>query len=348
MTNPLRVALTRAGTRRDAAAEALGLVGPAALAACDGPTAILLSPGRTATAPETLAAALDIALAGGAGRVTLVGPGPDRVAYRREVWGRPVAFHDLASAGPEAWAPVPLATLDGPAREVRVARPLVEATGRVVLATLRTDGLATVGLSLATLAEAIHPEDRAWLHGTARAQESLDRRWPARLGPWLRRLDRPDGHQRLSAAERTWLAQAEIHARNLVRLARAIAPTLVVVDGFEAFGGDAPTYPQRVPLGAVVAGTAPVAVDAVAARLLGVDPRRVAHLSYAEAAGLGPLELDAIPVQGDPVERLRRPVRPHHRAAILRHLDRRDPQATTRHGRRPAAGRRSSSGRPGL
>ncbi len=355
MDTPLRVALVRSDTRRNAVAEALGLVGPAALSACEGPTAMLLAPprgrrGRMATSADTLSAALDIAFAGGADRVTLVGTGVDRSEYRREAWGRPVDFHDLNAAGPDAWVPLALATLDGPPHEVRVARPMVEAHGRVVLATLATDGLAAVRLGLATLTEAVHPADRIWLRGTADPAGwhpgRLRRLW-TRLGAHLRRLDRQDGHARLNATESAWLRQAESYARNIVRLARQINPTLTVVDGFEAYEGDAPESGRRVALGAVVAGTAPLAVDAVAASVLGQNPRRIPHLAYAEAAGLGSTQLDAITVQGDPIDRVRQRGRPHTDTSIVQHWARSGHASTPSSRHRPRAGRSTPNGGPG-
>lgn len=95
-------------------------------------------------------------------------------------------------------------------------------------------------------------------------------------------------HMGLLGGSRARLHQ-EIHA-SLADLAAAFAPTLTVVDGTRVMLRGGPTGGRLEDVAArdvVAAGTDPVACDAWAARLLGLDPRQVDHLVQAEGRGLG-------------------------------------------------------------
>jgi uncharacterized protein (DUF362 family) len=60
--------------------------------------------------------------------------------------------------------------------------------------------------------------------------------------------------------------------------ARPVRTVLTVVDGILAGEGEGPLAPTDVPLGVVLAGTDPVAVDLVAVRLMGFDAEKLAKL----------------------------------------------------------------------
>jgi uncharacterized protein (DUF362 family) len=75
---------------------------------------------------------------------------------------------------------------------------------------------------------------------------------------------------------------------------------LAIVDGIVGMEGDGPILGTAKSAGVLVVGTNPVAVDASAARLMGVAPERVRYL--AQAAGwLGPLGEDEILQVGEPL-----------------------------------------------
>jgi len=57
-----------------------------------------------------------------------------------------------------------------------------------------------------------------------------------------------------------------------------VRTVLTVVDGIVAGEGEGPLAPRDRPLGVVLAGTDPVAVDLVAVRLMGFDERRLAKV----------------------------------------------------------------------
>ena len=103
--------------------------------------------------------------------------------------------------------------------------------------------------------------------------------------------------------------KAEYHARYpdiddfstmLCDLCAFVRPALCVLDAVDAMEGEGPSggRPRRV--GAILAGVDPHAVDAVAARLIGLDEERVTTLRAARRLGL----LDAPQVLGACVEDL--------------------------------------------
>jgi uncharacterized protein (DUF362 family) len=57
-----------------------------------------------------------------------------------------------------------------------------------------------------------------------------------------------------------------------------VRTVLTIIDGVLAGEGEGPLAPADVPLGAVIAGTDPVAVDLVAVRLMGFDEQKLEKL----------------------------------------------------------------------
>lgn len=84
----------------------------------------------------------------------------------------------------------------------------------------------------------------------------------------------------------------------LVDLYRVTRPGLIVVDGVVIGVGGAGA-PKGFELGLIVIGRNSVAVDAVCARILGLDPRKVEHIRLGYELGYGPIELREIEVVGD-------------------------------------------------
>jgi uncharacterized protein (DUF362 family) len=75
-------------------------------------------------------------------------------------------------------------------------------------------------------------------------------------------------------------------------------PDLVAVDA--VMGGQRnELVPGPLPIGAIIMGTNGVAVDAIAARILGLLPEDVKHLMLAHERGHGPVDLSEIEIQGD-------------------------------------------------
>jgi uncharacterized protein (DUF362 family) len=99
---------------------------------------------------------------------------------------------------------------------------------------------------------------------------------------------------------------------NLALLAPLVWPHLSVLDGFEAMEGAGPSGGTPVPWRMAMAGTDPLAVDALTAHLMGFGVDEVGYLHYCARLGLGCADLEGIEVIGNAsVQAVRRPFRPH-------------------------------------
>lgn len=92
---------------------------------------------------------------------------------------------------------------------------------------------------------------------------------------------------------------------NIADLASVLKPSLTVIDGIIAGEGHE-TSGNPVEMNLVIAGAAPVAVDAVGAAVMGVSSTGVKHLVLAEKKGLGTCCLEKIEIIGEQIEKVRR------------------------------------------
>jgi hypothetical protein len=204
-----------------------------------------------------------------------------------------------------------------------------------------------VTLSLKNMLSSIHPADRIMMHGHPGGGNGY-RGWKRPIVEFLkgdsfavnlltrlmgrlrnartawRALARGAGDpfEALGPAELAYLHSVEAMNRNLVALARRTRPHLSVVDGWVGMHREGPRHGTPLRLGVVVAGTDAVAVDAVAAAVMGFDPRAIGYLQYAQEAGLGVADLERINIVGDPIARVRRRFVPHSNHATQRHWGR--------------------------
>ncbi len=73
-----------------------------------------------------------------------------------------------------------------------------------------------------------------------------------------------------------------------------------VIDGIVGMEGDGPLFGKPVTMNLVIAGLNQVAVDLVALKVMEIQPSTVPHLTYAAMHGLGPLDVAAVTILGDP------------------------------------------------
>ncbi len=96
-------------------------------------------------------------------------------------------------------------------------------------------------------------------------------------------------------------------SRKLVEILSRFTPDLTVVDGIWALEGQAPICGEPVDdFNVVAVGKNPVAVDAVAAKIMGVAPVELAAVRLAGQMGLGPACLKEIDLRGAPLDEIRR------------------------------------------
>jgi len=108
-------------------------------------------------------------------------------------------------------------------------------------------------------------------------------------------------------------------SKNIVDLASVLRPSISVVDGIIAGEGHE-TSGNPVEMNLVIAGTDPVAVDAVGAAVMGISPTDVKHLVLAEKKGLGTCDLEKITVLGEPIEKVKRKFHRSFSSRFLAHI----------------------------
>lgn len=355
MNRTATVAVVRSDNRRGAVAEALALIGgdlrdrvtPEVLIKTNG-----VSHRRqlASTHADTLSATLDSVFAAGASRVVVAEGASDatagfeRFGYRKETLGRPVEYFDI-NRDESAWDRVGLSAVDGSPLTARVSRTIASAPCRVSLALMKTHVTSMVTFGLKNMLSSLHPDDRVMMHGHSGGGNgyrgwkrpvveflkgdqflvNLLTRSMGRVRNWKFTLSGkggPDGWARLKPSEIGYLRTVQAMNRNLVALSRVVKPQISVVDGFVAMHREGPRHGTPIRLGTVVAGVDAVAVDAVAAVVMGFDPLGIGYLRFAHEAGLGVADPDLIAVVGDPITPDRRQCVPHSNHAIQRHWDR--------------------------
>jgi uncharacterized protein (DUF362 family) len=108
-------------------------------------------------------------------------------------------------------------------------------------------------------------------------------------------------------------------SENIADLASVLTPSLAVVDGVIAGEGHE-TSGDPVPMNLVIAGTDPVATDAVGAAVMDIAPEDVKHLLLAEKKGLGTCQLANITILGEPIEVVKRKFRRSLASKLLVHI----------------------------
>ena len=94
----------------------------------------------------------------------------------------------------------------------------------------------------------------------------------------------------------------ETFAQMLVDLLSAVRPKLSIIDAITAMDGDGPVDGRIRNVGLILAGTDPVALDAVACAVLGVDPLIVDTTRLASEQGFGTADLSKIEIVGERIE----------------------------------------------
>jgi uncharacterized protein (DUF362 family) len=372
MDSPIKVAVVGSDRRRGAVAEALALLADdlGQRVAVD-PNPVILPNLDTPSKPwacthrDTVSATVDAVLGAGARSVAIAGcvrpmhplkPDPRvTLGYHSELWSRAVTFPNLAETS-DYWSTI--RWIGGRGEPVSIRVPVHMAASRCVvsLGVARTHDVFRVGLGLTNLTGVVHSEDRGLVTWGFEPSLSISPVVASLVGmaePWRGWLMRAwlsvrsmAGGMRLTRCERLILDQAERATERLAELAALLMPRFSVIDGFSGMQGEGPRHGVHMPLGTVIAGNNPVAVDAVAASLMGFEPMEIGYLRLAQAMGLGVADLSAITVVGDPMSQLRRRFRRHARDRLLRLA--RSPVSPVRPGGspRPHFGSVPSRGQP--
>ncbi len=118
---------------------------------------------------------------------------------------------------------------------------------------------------------------------------------------------------------------------NLALLAPLVLPHLSVLDGFVAMEGAGPVDGTPLPWGVALAGADALAVDTLAAQLMGFELGEIGYLSYCAQLGLGCADMGRVQILGDVApETVARRFRPHPQHVQQRSWQRPDADALLR------------------
>ncbi len=82
-------------------------------------------------------------------------------------------------------------------------------------------------------------------------------------------------------------------------MAGVLRPHLSVIDGTVGMQGLGPSAGTPKPMGIVLAGADAFATDAVACRLMGIDPESISHLKHGASRGYGVIDINNISIRPD-------------------------------------------------
>jgi len=81
-----------------------------------------------------------------------------------------------------------------------------------------------------------------------------------------------------------------------------LRPDLCIIDGIVAMEGEGPNFGAPKEMNLLIGGNDPVATDAVAARVMGLDPHSVPMIKTAARRGIGEIELENVVTTGESIE----------------------------------------------
>lgn len=152
------------------------------------------------------------------------------------------------------------ASIGGRFRSFPIARGILEASAIVNLPRLKTHSLTTMTGALKNMFGAVAGSRKAALH-----------------------IAHPDG---------------EGFARMIADVNCLVRTRLVVMDAIKVMEGNGPVSGKLVDVGLLIFSTDPVAADAVACRLIGVDPLTLPIIREARESGLGGAREEEIEIRG--------------------------------------------------
>jgi uncharacterized protein (DUF362 family) len=231
------------------------------------------------TSPEAVAGCADALLEAGAAKIS-IGESPILGVDPIEAFKscgisavaeeRNIELIDLDSEGPEAVALHKGTVIDS----IKICRKIRDFDVIVSLAVMKMHMHTGVTLSIKNIKGMLYKKEKVRLHQLPGEE----------TGDGVKPLD---------------LAIAD--------LLEVLRPDIAVVDGWTGLEGLGPSAGTPKRLDAAVASLDPIAADAVACRLMGVDPLSIPHISAAAQKGEEAADLDAIQVTPDDYERFASP-----------------------------------------
>jgi uncharacterized protein (DUF362 family) len=240
---------------------------------------------------------------------------PTTEAFDAQGYDQLAAFYDarLCDLNADEVEPVTVYSRDAHPLKLRMARTILHSDCRVSLGLPKTHDTVLVTLAIKNMIMGSLVNRRL----TACQSKPA---WLDRIGQIAR------GHGDGWGSDKVAMHQSyPIINLNLALLAPLVLPHLSVLDGYVAMEGAGPVEGTAVPWGVALAGSDALAVDTLAARLMGFELREIGYLSYCAELGLGCADLEQIRVVGNIApEAVVRSFTPHPRHAEQRRWQRFD------------------------
>ena len=93
----------------------------------------------------------------------------------------------------------------------------------------------------------------------------------------------------------------------LVDLAKVLRGDLNIIDGIVGSEGRAPSWGDPKPMGLILAGADPIALDVVTSEIMCIDPKEIQYLNRAGQEGIGVADLEQIKVLGEKIQDVKSP-----------------------------------------
>lgn len=202
-----------------------------------------------------------------------------------------------------------------------------DADTRISVAVAKTHDFATVTLSLKNMMGCLRRIHRPRMHGVelSRATEFFGESFWNILDRYPRGMNLVSGivfgavylnryiqRKRHDGAMPGFLSQVRALSENIVRLGEILMPEVSVIDAFEAMEGNGPGGGgTKAKMGIAVAGTDPIACDAVMAHLMGYDPLSIGYLSLSNDRGIGIADINSIEIVGENISTYTQKLKPH-------------------------------------
>jgi uncharacterized protein (DUF362 family) len=270
---------------------------------------------------DAVRAVLEVVRATCTGRVTIgEGPAasPASVAFVNFGYEEVAREYDAELLDLNADDTVPIKVYDHQMRPMTLyyARTVRDADFRISVGPPKTHDTVVVTLSIKNLAMGalVNPTAAQETGRALRITDDLIRSVPV----WLQHSKLAEIAKRYIARPPRGSSKLAMHQSipainlNLALVAAEVWPDLAVIDGWCGMEGAGPSMGDPVDWGIALAGTDPLAVDVLAAHLMGFDPAAVGYLVLCQRLGLGIGDLAAIDVIGDaaPAD-VRRAFKPH-------------------------------------
>lgn len=200
-------------------------------------------------------------------------------------------------------------------RPFRIAKTVLESDHRISLAIPKTHDAAVLTLSLKNMVVGSLIRDMGFnlLNFAGDVSDQILKLVPS----WMKPLFSFQGLSRIGLTRISGSDKVKLHLGYLnlhlflYQLVRIIPPHLCVLDGFTAMEGNGPVSGDRVDWHIAIAGTDGVAVDTLAAYLMGFDPQSIGYLHFCSQDGLGEGDINNLNIIGTSLEECRHSFRPH-------------------------------------